>query len=153
MGGKASGIDGRSAAEAQAIPLALWELVAEFWEDVRQHPNKKMPEQLAQAIVHLIPKPGAETGIAMIPNLRPITVLPLIFRMWSGILYGHLREWMTQSLHSGITGGKVHGEVAAIAIQLALAVEESKAGLNPFDTFIFTTDFTKFFDSLNWDMV
>jgi hypothetical protein len=35
MGSKASGLDGRSASEAQAIPLALWELVAEFWENVR----------------------------------------------------------------------------------------------------------------------
>ena len=153
MGDKAAGLDGRSASEVQALPMALWELVADFWENVRQFPSKKLPTQLAQAIVHLIPKPGAGSGIPLIPNLRPITVLPLLFRMWSGIVYGRLRSWMTETLPAGITGGKAQGEVAAIAIQLSMAIEESKSGLNPHDTFIFTTDFTKFFDSLNWDLV
>jgi ribonuclease HI len=34
-----------------------------------------------------------------------------------------------------------------------VAIEESKSGLNPYDTYILTTDFTKFFDSLNWSVV
>jgi hypothetical protein len=60
---------------------------------------------------------------------------------------------MSSALPRGITGGKAHGEVAAIALQLTMAVEESKSGINPYETYILTTDFSKFFDSLNWNFV
>jgi hypothetical protein len=55
---------------------------------------------------------------------------------------------MSSALPRGIIGGKAHCEVAAIALQLTMAVEESKSGINPFETYILTTDFSKFFDSL-----
>jgi ribonuclease HI len=153
MGNNSAGLDGRSATELKALPLDIWELVAAFWENVRCFPNKALPLQLVQAGVHLIPKPGEVSGTPLVSNLRPITVLPLLFRVWSGIMYKRLREWMSASLPRGITGGKAHGEVAAIALQLSLSMEESKAGLNKLDTYVLTTDFSKFFDALNWEFV
>jgi exonuclease III len=144
------GLDGRSVAELRALPLDIWDLVAEFWEQIRCHPGKLLPDQLVTAGVHLIPKPGHAGGVPKVGDLRPITVLPLLFRVWSGIQYARLRQWMQTTLPPGITGGKAGGEVASIALQLSLSIEESKAGINPFDTFILTTDFSKFFDALNW---
>ena len=106
MGNNSAGLDGRSAMELKALPLSIWELVAAFWENVRLHPNKVLPLQLVQAGVHLIPKPGEISAIPQVSNLRPITVLPLLFRVWSGIMFKRMREWMSAALPRGITGGK-----------------------------------------------
>jgi hypothetical protein len=68
MGNTSAGLDGRSAVELQALPLAVWELVADFWDNVRRYPNKALPTQLVEAGVHLIPKPGAEADLSQVCN-------------------------------------------------------------------------------------
>lgn len=147
-----SGIDGMSVREMKATTFSIMSIMARFWNKAAAMPKMEWHSSLLKAKAVLIPKPDAE-GPQPIDKMRPITVLPVAFRLWSRVIYARLRPWLQKKLPAGLIGGRPRGEVSRIAFDLSLTIVESVSKLVKQTAFIVTTDFSKFFDTLKWEHI
>ncbi len=79
-----------------------------YWERAQRWPGA-----LRYSVTALIPKPGAQLE----HQLRPIGVLPYVYRVWMAIRKRHLQLW-SQTLHGG-----QHDGAATLAWRTAVQVE------------------------------
>ncbi len=84
---KASGPDGWTVSEFKALPGVFWEAAAVLLEQVEN--LGRWPAQLDHSLVALLPKPGARSP----GDLRPISLLPVFYRIWSAARQEDLRAW------------------------------------------------------------
>ena len=98
-----------------------WERVADIFNQIENQGN--WPEALAQAVIPLIPKPG---GDATPQNLRPITVLPVLYRAWAGERYDQLEKWVTTWADKELFGGIKEAEAMQAALETSLDIEEEQ---------------------------
>jgi ribonuclease HI len=149
----APGLDGRTMEELKSLPLQLWEDVADFFDYILKHPHTTLPKELCEARVSLIPKEEKYEEAPTVEGLRPITVTVQLYRVWSAIVYKRHREWLEDVLPPGILTGRKGGEVGIIVAKILLELEASQAGALPRTVFVTTTDFSKFFDMINWEFM
>ncbi|KAJ9437310.1 hypothetical protein DIPPA_34243 [Diplonema papillatum] len=91
--------------ELQQLPTEILQLMAEAMNAVET--EGRWPEQLMHAILHLLPKPGS-TGDPM--SQRPISITPVLYRLWAAIRAREALEWMDKVVPSGLHGcRKKHG--------------------------------------------
>ncbi len=165
--GASAGVDGLSIAELRWLPSPFWHCVAAFFNFIETE-GKCWPSQLLKARLVLIPKQGEEEGaaddkgggggggggggIARVDKMRPITVLHTIARLWSSAKFRLLKGWIGERLPRAIVSGRKGGETSAIIVDIALRMEEAMAGLEE-DASVVTTDFSKFFDCIPWELI
>ena len=77
----------------RGIPLAVWRALPAYWEEAiarllaRVEETATWPQAVAEAFVAMIPK---SSGGSRPQDLRPITVLDLVYRIWAK---GVVRSW------------------------------------------------------------
>ena len=95
----AGGLDGWAWNEIEALPLPWFSGVAILLELVET--SGVWPQGLFDAYFAMIPKvDGDSTPLGQ----RPLSVLPVVYRLWASLRLGHLREWvegwLPQSVYS-----------------------------------------------------
>ena len=83
------------------------------------------PEAVALGLIGLIPK-GA--GAADPLKHRPITIMSLVYCLWSGTRMQHSRGWQSFGAHPGLTGGIAGRGAANTHVPFSMEVEEAFAG-------------------------
>ena len=149
----APGLDGRTMEELKSLHPQIWEDVADLFDYILNNPHTPLPKELCEARVSLIPKEEKYDEAPTVEGLRPITVTVQLYRIWSGIAYKRHREWLEDVLPKGILTGRLGGEVGIIVTKILLELEASQSGLLSRTVFVTTTDFSKFFDMINWDFM
>ena len=91
--GKAKGTDSWSPAELRALSKRHLEVLADILNDVEE--RRVWPRGMGP-IVALIPKDGAESE----GQLRPIAILPYVYRVWMAVRKRRVKEWVL-NLHGG----------------------------------------------------
>ena len=85
----ASGLDGWAWKEVQALPLPWFSGLATLLELVET--TGTWPQGLLDAYIAMIPNAdGDSTPLGQ----RPLSVLPVVYRLWASLRLGHLREWV-----------------------------------------------------------
>ena len=144
----APGTDGWYTAEWKLLPPAAHEPLAQLLNCIEDCAT--WPEATLHAAISLLPKPdGLDPGSAF--SLRPITVLPVLYRLWSAIRFGQLHPWMEKALHHSVHGGRRRHETRLAVWRVALDIEH--AILNDTPLAGASLDAEKFFDLIEWDIV
>jgi hypothetical protein len=91
--GKAKGTDSWSPAELRALSRRHLEVLADILIDIEE--KRAWPRGMGP-IVALIPKDGAESE----GQLRPIAILPYVYRVWVAVRKKRVKEWVL-NLHGG----------------------------------------------------
>eukprot|EP00972_Heterocapsa_arctica_P094632 13954074-Heterocapsa_arctica.AAC.1 len=84
--GKAKGIDGWSPAELRALSNTHIKGLADILNKVEKY--QRWPHGL-HPMIALIAKDGAETE----GQLRPIAILPYIYRVWTAVRKSKVKQW------------------------------------------------------------
>ena len=85
----AGGLDGWAWNELKALPLPWFSGLAILLELVETCGT--WPQGLLDAYIAMIPKAdGDSTPLGQ----RPLSVLPVVYRLWAALRLGHLREWV-----------------------------------------------------------
>ena len=85
----AGGLDGWAWNEVKALPLPWFSGLAILLELVES--TGTWPQGLLDAYIAMIPKAdGDSTPLGQ----RPLSVLPVVYRLWASLRLGHLREWV-----------------------------------------------------------
>ena len=85
----AGGLDGWAWNEIKALPLPWFSGLAILLELVES--TGTWPQGLLDAYIAMIPKAdGDSTPLGQ----RPLSVLPVVYRLWASLRLGHLREWV-----------------------------------------------------------
>lgn len=93
----APGVDGVRASELQCLPVAVIQSLAHV---VQQEPGV-IPSQLMQGRTIPIPK---NPGICQVHQVRPITILPQIYRIWGKVVTTKILEILSKQLPPQISG-------------------------------------------------
>ena len=81
------GLDGWTSQHLALLPLVWWEAAAHMLEDIEQ--GADWLEQMCIASVPLTPKSASTKPL----DQRPITVLPVLYRVWAAHRAQDLRGW------------------------------------------------------------
>jgi hypothetical protein len=147
----APGTDGRTANELKVLPLCICDLIADFWNEFFLVPDAEWPVALTAAACYLIPKPN-QVGHAQVKDLRPINVLPLIYRCWASIMLRKFCGPLFNVCPPEIRGCRPRVEAGDAALDVALGLEECELGLAGKQTCL-AIDISKFFDSMSWQIL
>eukprot|EP00973_Karenia_brevis_P082496 11434733-Karenia_brevis.AAC.1 len=91
-------MDGWRVAELKALPLPLLEALAVIFNVIEK--RGRWPKALERALVSLIPK-----GAGSQPqDLRPISVMSAIYRLWAARRLWDLRSWQEAWIADGQHG-------------------------------------------------
>ena len=85
----AGGLDGWAWNEIKALPLPWFSGLAILLELVET--SGIWPQGLLDDYISMIPK--ADGGSTLLGQ-RPLSVLPVVYRLWASLRLGHLREWV-----------------------------------------------------------
>ncbi|MCP4242473.1 MAG: hypothetical protein GY772_18110, partial [bacterium] len=119
---KASGPDQWAFAELRLLPALAYSHLAMFLDIVEQ--AGKWPAGLTGASVSMIPKPGATDAT----GLRPIGLMPVVYRLWAASRQDYVRRWLRPLEHL-VLGGRpgVGADLAALEASV-LACEALASG-------------------------
>ncbi|KAJ9442265.1 Ribonuclease HI [Diplonema papillatum] len=131
--------------ELQQLPTEILQLMAEAMNAVEA--EGRWPEQLMHAILHLLPKPGS-TGDPM--SQRPISITPVLYRLWAAIRAKEALEWMDKVVPSGLHGCRKKHGTDDLVWHLAALIEEAHVTGEPL--YGLALDFKKCFDSVPIDI-
>jgi hypothetical protein len=108
------------------------------------------PRILTKAHVVFIPK---SPEVSQDPsNLRPITVLSAVYRIWSSCMFQRLLKWRDSWCPPTICGGRPGSDALQTALEIGLTVEEAIA-LHQRGLLLVSLDLSKFFDSIEWGLI
>ena len=82
-------LDGLAWTEIKALPIPWFSGLAILLELVES--SGIWPQGLLDAKIAMIPKAD---GDSTPPGQRPLSVLPVLYRLWASLRLGHLREWV-----------------------------------------------------------
>ena len=77
-------------------------------------------------------------------NLRPLTILSVIYRIWAGIRASQLRDWQETWIHRSLHGGRAGHETLDGVFETNLDIEQAQ--LDAKELFLLLLDYKKFFD-------
>ena len=115
----ATGLDAWSPKDFKRLPNEILEYLCIFYDIVEK--TGEWPDALTHASVSLIPK---NEGFEPL-NLRPISVLPLAYRLWAAVRCRHCAEWQENWITDGQHGCREgHGTSDAL-LRLSAELENS----------------------------
>ena len=140
----AGGLDGWAWNEIKALPLPWFSGLAILLELVES--TGVWPQGLLDAYIAMIPKgDGDSTPFGQ----RPLSVLPVVYRLWASLRLGHLREWVEGWLPKSVfSRGNGLSSVEAW-FSAALDIEEVLSGTGGDQLRDMVADVTKSFDTVN----
>ena len=139
----AGGLDGWAWNEIKALPLP-WFSGAILLELVES--TGIWPQGLLDAYIAMIPKAdGDSTPLGQ----RPLSVLPVVYRLWASLRLGHLREWVEGWLPKSVYSlGNGLSSVEAW-FSTALDIEEVLSGTGGDQLHVMVADVIKSFDTVD----
>ena len=140
----ASGLDGWAWNEIEALPLPWFSGLAILVELVET--TGVWPQGLLDAYIAMIPKAyGDSTAL----DQRPLSVLPVVYRLWASLRLGHLRGWVEGWLPRSVFSlGNGLSSVEAW-FSTALDIEEVLSGTGGDQLHVMVADVIKSFDTVD----
>ena len=140
----AGGLDGWPWNELKALPLPWFSGLAILLELFET--TGVWPQGLLDASIAMIPEvDGDSTPLGP----RPLSVLPVVYRLWASLRLGHLREWVEGWLHASVYSlGDGLSSVEAW-ISTALDIEEVLSGTGGDQLYFMVADVIKSFDTVD----
>ena len=136
----AGGLDGWRPAEIKRIPMKILSFLKDLFNTIEA--TGEWPSALCTAGITLIPK--GDGGAPL--NLRPITVAPIVYRMWAAIRMKHSIPWQESWMTKGQHGARAkHSTVNALA-RISMVIE--RAILEGTPIYGITFDLAKAFDNI-----
>eukprot|EP00973_Karenia_brevis_P089695 12399023-Karenia_brevis.AAC.1 len=136
--GQSLGLDGWRMQELKALPLPVLDALAELFNLIEK--CGRWPSILEQALITLIPKgQGAGPG-----DLRPISVMGAVYRVWAACRLKCLRTWQESWASSGQHAFRPGHSVEDVFWSIAVRVEAAVMSGEPFYGINF--DYAKCFD-------
>ena len=136
----AAGLDGWRVAELRALPDSLLERLVELLSCVEQ--TGQWPQGVAEGVITLISKgEGASPE-----NLRPISVMSTVYRLWAAARLREVIKWQEKWLASTAHGFRPHHGTDDVFWHLALQVERSMLEGTPLHGI--SLDYGKCFDRI-----
>ena len=138
------GLDGWAWNEIKALPLPWFSGLAILLELVESTGN--WPQGLLDAYIAMIPKAdGDSTPLGQ----RPLSVLPVLYRLWASLRLGHLREWVDGWLPKSVYSlGNGLSSVEAW-FSTALDIEEVLSATGGDQLHVMVADVIKSFDTVD----
>ena len=141
-GTKACGLDGWRVLELKALPLPLLQILAEALQRVEN--EGVWPAALTRASICLIPKGSSDAAPA--PQMRPITIMSIIYRMWASTRLRQLKVWQEAWCSPSQHGFRVGHGCEDVLWRFGLLIEDALVGGG--EIFTVHYDFAKCFDSI-----
>ena len=136
----AGGLDGWKPSEIKRLTPGFLKLLLELFKTIEK--TGKWPDELCWASISLIPK--GEGGDPL--ELRPITVTPIIYRLWAALRTRHSMAWQEKWIHKGQHGARAfHSTTDAIA---RISMEFESAVLDGRNVQGIAVDLSKAFDNV-----
>ena len=140
----AGGLDGWAWNEIKALPLPWFSGLAILLELVET--SGVWPQGLLDAYIAIIPKVD---GVSTPSGQRPLSVLPVVCRLWASLRLGHLREWVEGWLPQSVFSlGKGLSSVEAW-FSTALDIEEVLSGTGGDQLHVMVADVIKSFETVD----
>ena len=126
---------------SQFLDTMSWARIFTKVEDVGVWPDGLLDDCIA-----MIPK---SDGDATPLGQRPLSVLPIVFRIWASARMGQLEDWFKSWVPASVfSAGGGRGSVEAWYTS-ALDIEEVLTGATDSDVHLFVADVVKFFDTVD----
>ena len=93
----AGGLDGWAWNVLEALPLPWFSGLAVLSELVET--SGIWPQGLLDAYIAMIPKADGDSTTL---GQRPLSVLPVVYKLWASLRLGHLREWVEERLPKSV---------------------------------------------------
>ena len=140
----AGGLDGWAWNEVKALPLPWFSGLAILLELIES--TGIWPQGLLDAYIAMIPKAdGDSTPLGQ----RPLSVLPVVYRLWASLRLGHLREWVEGWLPKSVYSlGNGLSSVEAW-FSTALDIEDVLSGTGTDQLHVMVADVIKSFDTVD----
>ena len=140
----AGGLDGWAWNEIKALPLPWFSGLAVHLELVES--TGTWPQGLLDAYIAMIPKvDGDSTPLGQ----GPLSVLPVVYRLWASLRLGHLREWVEGWLPKSVFSlGNGLSSVEAW-FSTALDIEEVLSGTGGDQLHVMVADVIESFDTVD----
>ena len=140
----AGGLDGWLPEEIKSIPPEILQLLLPFYDAIEA--TGVWPAALCWAGITLIPK--EHSGDPM--DLRPISVMPVIYRLWASARMRCCLPWQEKWIHASQHGSRArHGVSDALA---SLMLQFESADVYNLNLIGVTVDYAKAFDSIPIDI-
>ena len=134
----AGGLDGWKPGELKQLPNQMLEMLLLLFDLVED--SGVWCEALAWAGITLIPKGEGSAPL----SLRPITVTPIVYRLWASVRMKHSNPWQESWIHRNQHGAKAkHSTIDALA-KISLYLERALQDGDP--GFGIAVDLAKAFD-------
>ena len=144
----AGGLDGWAWNESKALPLPWFSGLAILLDLVET--TGTWPQGLLDAYIAMIPKADGDSTPS---GQRPLSVLPVVYRLCASLRLGHLREWVEGWLPKSVFSlGNVLSSVEAW-FTTALDIEEILSGTGGDQLRVMVADVIKSFDTLDRTIV
>jgi endonuclease/exonuclease/phosphatase family metal-dependent hydrolase/ribonuclease HI len=138
----ARGSDFWSVNELQSLPFCFHQAFAHLFQSMLCA-GTSFPEHFCTTIISMIPKTDTPASLS---DFRPISLFPIIQRVWSRVLYRQLMTWFSSWSDKSIRGFVPHGNVQTISYDIAFHVEQAIHTNEPIQGVIL--DITKCFDCM-----
>ena len=145
-GVSAGGLDGWGWRELKVLPVSWFDELARVLTKVED--LGVWPDGLLDAYIAMIPKADGDSTPL---DQRPLSMLPVVYRLWASLRLGHLREWVEGwSPHSVFSLGNGLSSVEAW-FSTALDIEEVLSGTGGDQLHVMVADVIKSFDTVILD--
>ena len=139
----AGGLDAWAWNEIKALPLPCFSGLAFLL--VLVETTGTWPQGLLDAYIAMIPKADGDSAPL---GQRPLSVLPVVYRLWASLRLGHLREWVEGWLPKSVYSlGNGLSSVEAW-FSTALDIEEVVSGAGGDQLHVMVADVIKSFDTV-----
>ena len=144
QGCTAGSLDGWGWMEFKVLPVSWYDELARNVTKVEE--VGCWPDGLLDAYIAMIPKTD---GDAASLGQRPLSVLPIVYRIWASVRMGQLDGWfMSWVPQSVFSAGGGRGSVEAW-YSSSLDIEEVRSGASVSDVHLFVADIIKSFDTVD----
>eukprot|EP00971_Amphidinium_carterae_P245697 4879377-Amphidinium_carterae.1 len=124
---KAAGADGTRVVELHAMSPALQAGLLAFYQ--RAEAEQAWPQSICVQKVVFLAKPGKRPTPS---TIRPIVLLPLLYRLWARMRTGYLREVFLNTTSGQVLGVRPHVQIQRVIMTMAIQLQQSdQQGLLP----------------------
>ena len=143
-GATAGSLDGWGWREFKALPVSWLDGLARIFSKVED--IGVWPEGLLDAYIALIPKiDGDATPLGQ----RPLSVLPIVYRIWASARMGQLEDWFRSWVQDSVFSAGCGRSSVEAWYTTALDIEEVLSGAVDSDVHLFVADVIKSFDTVD----
>ena len=140
----ASSLDGWGWRELKSLPVSWFDGLARIFAKVEE--LGVWPEGLLDAYIAMIPEVGGDSTPL---GQRPLSVLPVAYRIWASARMKELEDWFQSWVPSSVYSAGVGRSSVEAWYTTALDIEEVLAGAVDTHVHIFVADVVKSFDTVD----